>query len=331
MIRFADLKEDSAQTRLEPPSASSQDPAKEKGANFVAAHWYRRACQFVNHACHQVSNGATLGVSEGERLIAEIVHAQLKEKLPDELVIQSLYQEQSDSFLVNHMVNVSVYAIMVGGTLGLPQQQLSELGLSALFHDIGKILVPQEILYKKTSLSQQELAVLLQYPHESYNILNRLGAEYHHLADTAFQVHERFDGSGYPQGLKGKEIRPYAQIIGLVDIYEAITHDRPHRQKFSHFLGMKELIQSHKRAFHRDLFKALLQTFSLFPLNSYVKLNSGAIGKVVQTYGDQLLRPKVEIVVDAQKRLVLAPRTIDLKEQAILHVVDAVAEEELPG
>jgi len=270
-------------------------------------------------------------VDGGEHLIEEIVRAHSLGYLPQELLTQALHMEAASSFLVTNPVNVTVYAILMGATLKLPRERLKELGLAALFHDLGKIRVPEEILYKDKGLSEKEWAVLKNYPHESFKLLSVLGDKYSYVAETAAQVCEALDGSGYPQGLRGEEIHPYAQIIGLLDIFEAISHNRPYRQKLPHFEAIKEIIRTKKHAFHKDLLKALIQTFSLFPIHSHVKLNSGAIGRVIQTYGDQVLRPRVEIVLDAQKKRVLIPRAVDLKDQALLHVVDAVAEENLVG
>jgi len=119
--------------------------------------------------------------------------------------------------------------------LGLPKKRLVELGLAALLHDIGKIRVPEEILYKEGSLKEDELAVFRKYPHDSFEILQGLGDKYHNLAECALHLNDRLDGSGFPQGLPGEAINPYARIIGILELYEAMTHNRPQRQKFTHF------------------------------------------------------------------------------------------------
>jgi HD-GYP domain-containing protein (c-di-GMP phosphodiesterase class II) len=214
--------------------------------------------------------------------------------------------------------------------MGLPRENLVELGLAGLLHDIGKLRVSEEILFKRETLSDEERGAVRTYPYESHAILNPLGGNYGYLAECALHVMEKLDGSGYPQGLQGNAIHPYAQIMGLVDIYEAMTHSRPYRPKMLHFHALKEMLRVYKRAFHRDIFKALMSTFAFFPLATYVKLNSGAVGKVVQTDPEHPFRPKVAVVVDGQNRRVLLPRVLDLREQHVLYVVEAVAVETLP-
>jgi hypothetical protein len=92
---------------------------------------------------------------------------------------------------------------------------------------------------------------------------------------------------------------------------------------------VKEIIKTKKDSFQRELLKAFLKTFGIFPLHCLVKLNSGAIGRVIQTYEEQPLRPNIEIIVDAQERRVKVLRTIDLREQQVLYIVDALTEENL--
>jgi len=277
----------------------------------------------------KVRHQEKLNLTGGEALIEEIVRACLQGNLPLELLIMAQYGNATNSFLVNKAVNVTVFAVFMGDTLKLPKERLLELGLAALLHHIGKVRVPKDILHKEETLNENELSLLRKYPHDSYEILRGLGDKYYYLAECALHVNERLDGSGFPQGLKGDAINPYARIIGILDLYEAMTHNRPQRQKLSHFEAVKEIIKTKKSSFQRELLKAFLNTFGIFPLHCLVKLNSGAVGRVIQTYEEQPLRPKIEIIVDAQNRRVKVPRTVDLREQQVLYIADAITEEGL--
>ena len=333
MVRFSDLEKKGANKEAEPESSLieelAEDLSEEESPPLDANAWYQRACRFVEDVFGKARNKETPNLSEGEDLIEEIVQACLRGNLPQELLIKAQYGDETSSFLTNKAVNVTVFAIFMGDTLGLPKKRLVELGLAALLHDIGKIRVPDEILYKEGSLKEDELAVLRKYPHDSFEILQGLGDKYHNLAECALHLNERLDGSGFPQGLEGEAINPYARILGILELYEAMTHNRPQRKKFTHFEAVKEIIKTKKNAFQRELLKAFLNTFGVFPLHCLVKLNSGAIGRVIQTYEEQPLRPHIEIIVDAQDRPVKVPRTIDLREQQVLYIVDALTEENL--
>jgi HD-GYP domain-containing protein (c-di-GMP phosphodiesterase class II) len=168
---------------------------------------------------------------------------------------------------------------------------------------------------------------LRQRPLFSRQILSQLEKQYVYLSEIAIQVYERIDGSGYPSGLKGGDIHEYARIIGLVDVYEALIHSRPHRDRFLHFQAVKEILRSGKDSFDRRLLKTLIGVVSLFPVSSCVRLNSGAIGRVLETDSRYPLRPRVKILYDSQQRPVSMERIVNLLENALLSVADAVAEE----
>jgi len=331
VLRFSDLNKKGAKKEAETESSVVEDLSQESGIQLDAKDWYQRACRFMGDVFQKVRNQEKPNLTEGEALIEEIVQASLLGNQPQDLLIRAQYGNETSSFLVNKAVNVTVFAIFMGDTLGLPKGRLVELGLAALLHDIGKARVPEEILYKEASLNNDELEVLQRYPHDSFDILQGLGDKYHYLAECALHVNEKLDGSGFPQGLQGDAINPYARIIGILELYEAMTHNRPQRQKLSHFEAVKEIIKTKKSAYQRELLKAFLNTFGIFPLHCLVKLNSGAVGRVIQTYEEQPLRPKIEIIVDAQNKRVKVPRTVDLREQQVLYIADALTEANLNG
>jgi hypothetical protein len=149
------------------------------------------------------------------------------------------------------------------------------------------------------------------------------------LPSARFRSTNERMGRGIHVGSYVDEIHEYAQIIGLVDMYEALIHTRPQREKILHFYAVKEIIRSGKRKFQQQYLKALLNTFSIFPIHSYVRLNSNAVGRVIETYRDQPMRPKLQIVYDSQRKRVLTERIINLPEHSLLYITDAVSEDEL--
>jgi HD-GYP domain-containing protein (c-di-GMP phosphodiesterase class II) len=213
--------------------------------------------------------------------------------------------------------------------LGFSKNKQVEIGMAGLLHDVGMAAVPDKILYKQGKLNDAEIKIFRQRPNFSSKILRTLGPEYAYLAECAVQVYERIDGSGYPRGLKANEMHEYAQIIGLLDMYESLIHSRPHRGKRTPFAAVKEIINTSKNHFQKEYLKALLSIFTAFPIHSYVRLNSDAIGKVIETYPDQPLRPKIQIVYDSQKRKVLTEKIVALPEDPLLHIIDSISENEI--
>lgn len=262
----------------------------------------------------------------------QIVRGITKSKSPnDPLLIKAIYDDEPAEFLINHCINVAIFAVKMAISLGLSQEQQIQIGLAALLHEVGTGVIPEKLIYKEQKLTPQEYEVFRKRPEFGYKILEVFGEDYAYLATAVLEVQECIDGSGYPMGLQGDEINEYAQIIGLVNMYEALIHSRPQRERYLHFSAIKEVIRTGKRRYRKKYLKALLNIFSIFPLYSIVKLNSNAIGRVIETYPDQPMRPKLEIVLDSQGRRVVARHIVDLSENSILYIVDSVSEKEIEG
>ena len=287
---------------------------------------YEKTLDYLERCYESARKKEPFSLEEGFSLIDQIVTIS-----PDQesLFIIALHRDYQERYITNHPVNVAILAIKLCENLGIDHPRLVELGMAALLHDIGMVRIPDEIVYKNGSLSNQELGIFKQRPHYGYEILQAFKDDYPYLAQTAIQIHERIDGSGYPHGLRQDEIHDYAQIIGLVDVYEALIHSRPQRERFLHFKAVKEIIRTCKHKFQRRYLKALLNIFSIFPLYSFVELNSGAIGRVIRTHPDQPLRPALRIYYDSQKSRLLTERIVDLPEHPLLHIVDSINEEDM--
>ena len=287
---------------------------------------YDKACLYLNHVLNAVKNRKSFALDPGFQILqkmAEVDHPR------DELFIMAIHLDDRFKYVIHHSVNVAIYALKMAEELGFSKNQKLELAMAALLHDIGMAVIPDKILYKQEKLSPQEVEILRERPNYSYKILRSFGNEFAYLAESAAQVYERVDGSGYPRAMQRDEIHEYAQIIGLLDMYEALIHSRPQREKVTHFIAVKEIINTCKNRFQRKHLKLLLSIFTAFPIHSFVRLNSNAIGKVIETYPDQPMRPKLQIVFDSQKRKVLTKQIVALPENPLLNIVDSVSEGEI--
>jgi HD-GYP domain-containing protein (c-di-GMP phosphodiesterase class II) len=153
-------------------------------------------------------------------------------------------------------------------------------------------------------------------------MLSKLGAQYAWLAQVAWQEHERWNGQGYPRGLKGDQIHEYARIIGIVDIFDALISPRPYRQRRLPHEAIRELLIAEKATFSGQIIKALIQQFSLFPLGTMVRLNTGEIGAVTQLNAHYPLRPVVTINHGADGSAMVSPKAIDLGTTTLVHIVE---------
>ena len=232
--------------------------------------------------------------------------------------------------LAAHSANVCIYSLILGKGVNYSQGKLIELGITALLHDIGMVFVPNEIVNKIGKLTTSELQQIRKHPDYTYKILETLGEKYLWIAKVASQEQERENGQGYPNGLKGDEIHDYAKIIGIVDVYEALTHNRPQRRGYMPHDAVKLILGTQKNLFSNDVKRLLLTKLSCFPLGSYITLNSKAVCKVIEIYEDAPLRPTVEILFDSQNRRLQKKKIIRLTEAPLLYITGTVYESDLP-
>jgi HD-GYP domain-containing protein (c-di-GMP phosphodiesterase class II) len=302
-------------------TAGDKEKAREKGENL-----YGMACDYIKNVLTSVKEGRCFLLDPGFQIINEMVALQL---FTDTLFLRALHDDAPHEFIVTHPVNVAIYAIKMAKHLDWSKDRQVEIGMSALLHDVGMGLIPDELLIKEDRLSDDEYLIIKERSNYACHILNNFKEDRAYLADCALHVNERLDGSGYPMGLKGDEIHEYARIIGLLDMYEALIHSRPWRERLLHFSAIKEIIKLGKNIFQKRHLRALLNIFSISPIFSYVRLNSNAIGQVIETYPGQPMRPKIRIVFDSQNRRLLVERTINLRENPFLYIVDSVSEKEV--
>jgi HD-GYP domain-containing protein (c-di-GMP phosphodiesterase class II) len=243
----------------------------------------------------------------------------------------AIYKKTLNNSLATHGINVAIFAIMIGRGLGYERDKLIELGLAALIHDIGMCKIPEEIINKEGSLTNEEYAQIKKHPQLGYTIVaNTLGEKYKWLAEVVSQEQEREKGQGYPLGLKGNEFHEYAKIIGMVDVYEALSHPRPQRKRFLPYEATKVIVSSSKDMFSPKLIKVLITKLSCFPIGSYVILNSKAIGRVVEASEISPFRPTIELLYDSAEKKLAAKKIVKLQDSPLLYIVDSLFEEDLP-
>jgi hypothetical protein len=237
----------------------------------------------------------------------------------DQLVVQAL-AGPSGSTLITNLVNVSILATKVGSGLGYYGQELERLALAGLVHDIGLFAVPPSVVTKSGRLTQEERTLIEQHPELGYQLIRKLGSEWDWLAQIVRQAHERWNGRGYPNRLKGRDIHEMAQIIGAVDIFDALVTPRPYRRRFFPHEAVRELLVAERSAFPREIVKALVEQLSAYPLGTLVRLTTGEVGAVVGINVQFPLRPVVAVDMDRGADR----REIDLSASPLVSIIETV-------
>ncbi len=221
-----------------------------------------------------------------------------------------------DDYLFSHSVNVCVLSLITGISLGYNRKKLVALAMGSLLHDMGKSLIPASILNKAGPLSCEEYDIIKQHPEYGYTILNNSKPGVGELAAIiALQHHERYNGEGYPQGLSGESIHELSQIVGLADVYDAMTADRVYRKAHPPFEVYEMLAASGNYLFDYKLVSAFLGNIAAYPAGSLVRLSSNEIAMVMETPKGFSLRPIVKILYDAGGGKLAEPLDLDLSRQ----------------
>ncbi len=267
--------------------------------------------------------GAVIELGEIDTLVDEIacsIH-----RHPNALISLARLKT-ADEYTYLHSVAVCALMIALARKLGLSEDLVHEAGIAGLLHDIGKATVPDAILNKPGKLDDAEFELIRQHPQAGCEILV-LSRHVSALAvDVCLHHHEKVDGSGYPSKLFGEQISLFARMGAVCDVYDAITSDRPYKKGW----GPAESI--HKMAewqghFDENVFKAFVRTVGIYPVGSLVRLESGALGVVIEQHERSLLTPKVKVFFMTKSRTPIMPKVIDL---AKLIGTDRIAGRESP-
>lgn len=217
-----------------------------------------------------------------------------------------------DDNVFAHSVNVCVLALMTGITLGFERPKLFHLGMGAILHDIGKTKVPKSILDKPGRLTEAEYAEVKKHPQYGLDILSNNPQVSSISRLVVYQHHERYNGEGYPRSLKELEIHQFAQITGMVDMYDALTANRVYRAAFLPHEAYEMIAGSGNYLFDFDIIEPFLSNIAAYPAGSIVELSTGEIAVVVSTKKGFPLYPKVRMLLDEKGRAMQEPVELDL-------------------
>lgn len=239
-----------------------------------------------------------------------------------DLLLNLTHMKSYDNYLFSHAVNVSIISILIGEQLGYEKEELNQLGVAALLHDIGMLKIAVETWRKTGTLTPEEYQEVRKHPEYGAELLAGMSAE---IQAVAAQHHERYDGSGYPRGLKGSEINYKARIVALADVYEACISDRPYRERLTPQEAIK-LIVANQEGFDPNILKVFLLTMAIYPIGTFVRLNTGEIGKVIRVSKNQPFRPVLSLYFDRQGELLGQPIRLDLSADVnhLLYIEDTI-------
>jgi HD-GYP domain-containing protein (c-di-GMP phosphodiesterase class II) len=261
-----------------------------------------------------VETQAKLGKVFDVQPLQDVVNGLLDSLLKDPAAVLGLTAiKDHDNYTLNHSINVCILAISLGATLGLDEDSLGSLGLSALLYDLGKVRIPEDILLKQEPLTADEWEIIKSHTSEGADLLKRIQLVDQMPMIVAYEHHQRHDQEGYPHEEEGSEQHLFSKVVALCDAYDAMTTRRPFRREIRPDKAVAVLMQGRGKAYDPSLTKAFVAMLGIYPMGAVVSLDDGTKAVVFRVNRDDLLRPRVKVLIDADGRWYEDPELVDLR------------------
>jgi len=233
---------------------------------------------------------------------------------PDAIMLLARLKRKSD-YVYNHALGSSIWAASMGRKLGLPKHVLVSVASGAMLLDVGKINISDRLLNKTGPLTAEERILMQSHVDKGLEVLKNSSGVDKIAMDMVQTHHERYNGKGYPNGLKEEQIPVYGRIAGIVDSYDALINSTPYRQAIAPSEAIKLLYNVRNVDFQKELVEIFIQALGVYPAGSLVELTTGAVGVVVGEHRHRRLRPKLILLLDENKRPLDTKVEVDLNAE----------------
>ncbi len=269
--------------------------------------------------CDQIEAGRPVPIAEIKRTVDEFIDLINLDHDLAPLVVAM--QSSPGEYLFDHCVNVALVSMSIAAQVGWSTETIAELGIGAFLQDVGMLRVPASIRLAPRPLTENEWLLVRRHPLHTLDYLDRIRGITPVASFIAYQVHERCDGSGYPNRHSCSSLHPYAKIVSIADTYAAMIRKRPYRDAHPPYAATRALLfGAGADKYDRTFVRALLDTLAVFPIGSLVDLSDGSTGRVIRANPGSHTRPVVEIL---DQHFQATGRTIDLSADDALGVIAA--------
>jgi HD-GYP domain-containing protein (c-di-GMP phosphodiesterase class II) len=285
-----------------------QEPKSLEDELYEARMLTKKARAELENAIKAIQSREEIKTGTTKALLEDIYKSVIENK---DAIVTVCRKKLKDGYAIEHSVSHCALMMAFGQTLGMDKEALLDLGLGGLFHDIGKVKIPDAILNKPGKLTPQEMGAVKKHPLWGGELMK--GAD--DFSDRALAVvlehHERLDGTGYPYQLKEHEISLFGQMASIVDVFDASTSVRPYGTTTDPCLAIKELFEGAGTLFHKELVQQFIKTIGIYPVGTLARLESNKLGIVIRQTRS-LSKPEVRIIYDLRHNRYLPPQDVDL-------------------
>jgi HD-GYP domain-containing protein (c-di-GMP phosphodiesterase class II) len=277
----------------------------------VALEVQKEAQTVIRNTMHDIRLGRSI---QSDR-VKRIVNSMIDSILNNSDALASLTRMKGyDEYTFVHSINVCILSLTLARHLSFSREEMLEIGIGALLHDVGLMKIPSQILKKPESLTEEEWNEVKKHPLYGYEIMESSKGIPNESKPIALHHHEREDGSGYPYGLKGEEISRFGQMAGIIDFYDAITSDRWHKKGLQPHEGIQKIYEKAQSEFNLMLVERFIQCIGIYPFGTLVLLDTEELGIVCRVNPEKLLRPNVLVIFQNSKTPYPQPFLADLAE-----------------
>jgi putative nucleotidyltransferase with HDIG domain len=274
-----------------------------------AAKICAQAKQAVTSMFKEARMGKAVDAGNARKLVEEISDSVTRN--PGALISLARLKT-ADDYTYMHSVAVCALMIALGRQLRLDEALIRRLGIAGLLHDLGKAMMPLEVLNKPGKLTDEEFRIMKSHPEEGCKLLRESQGVDEITFDVVLHHHEKTDGSGYPKGLKDGEISLYAKMGAVCDVYDAITSNRPYKAGWDPAESLRKMAEWANGHFDPTVFQAFVKSLGIYPIGSLVRLGSGRLGIVVDQSPKSLLTPRIKVFFSTRSLARIPPELIDL-------------------
>jgi HD-GYP domain-containing protein (c-di-GMP phosphodiesterase class II) len=277
-----------------------------------AGRVYENAEIVVSNFMCTVENGGGIDSILAKNAVAECVESVLHS--PDAMLWLSQLRNR-DEYTAQHSLNVCILSIVLGRHINLSVADLNKVGLCGMMHDVGKLLIPPEILHKSSPLDEEETRTMKTHTRLGYNLLKSSDNMNASAATVALTHHEQLDGRGYPRRMQESGISQYTKIVSIANAYDGMTSDNAYQKGKTHLEATHILTNLAGTHFDPPLVVKFIESIGVYPPGSLVEMTNGSVGMVVEVHENAKLRPKIVIILDEEKKPI-SERMIDLSSMA---------------
>jgi len=267
--------------------------------------------QAVTSMFNEARMGKALSADDALPIVEEISTSVMRN--PDALIGLARLKNK-DEYTYMHSVAVCALMVSLARQLGLDDEQVRQAGLAGLLHDVGKMMIPLNILNKPGKLTDAEFATVRNHPIEGHKMLLEGSGITDVALDVCLHHHEKMDGSGYPERLADTQISLYAKMGAVCDVYDAITSNRPYKTGWEPAESLRKMAEWSKGHFDTVIFHAFVKSVGIYPTGSLVKLESGHLGVIMGQTGKSLLTPVVKVFFSIKSNGRISPEMLDLSK-----------------